>query len=107
MTHTATFKLLRLLKQKSKLRTFALVDAKFDTKNERELIDYLKKNTTLLELDLSWNNMSQQAYIDILKCVVENNNLLTLNLAHNTLIHDPKTFTSETEESKAIKTDKM
>ena len=85
----------------------ALVDASFDTKNEKELTQYLERNSSLKELDLSWNTMSQKAYIEILKCVVENNNLLTLNLAHNTLIHDPKIFTSQTEESKAIRKDKM
>ena len=58
------------------------------------------------ELDLSWNSMSQQAYVDILKCIVANNNLLNLNLAHNTLIKDPSGFT-KTEEAKAIKKDKM
>ena len=68
------------------MRTLALVDASFDFKNEKELVSYLKYNNTLKELDLSWNQMSQKAYVNILKCIVENNNLLMLNLSHNVLI---------------------
>ena len=79
--------------------------ASFDERNEKELVEYLGETTSLKELDLSWNSMSQQAYIAILKCVVENSNMLTLNLSHNVLIHDPKGF--DTEEARAIKQDKM
>ena len=45
----------------------ALVDASFDDKNEKELVKYLNENGTLKELDLSWNEMSQKAYVNILK----------------------------------------
>ena len=78
--------LLKLLRQKSNLRTLALVDASFDERNEKELVKYLKENSTLKELDLSWNQMNQKAYVNILKCIVINYNLLMLNLSHNVLI---------------------
>ena len=55
MDHTATFSLLRLLSQQSNLRTLALVNASFNDRNEKELVDYLSCNFTLKELDLSWN----------------------------------------------------
>ena len=58
MDHPSTYMLLRLLNQKSNLRTLALVDASFDERNEKELVSYLKHNNTLKELDLSWNQMS-------------------------------------------------
>ena len=52
--------------------------------------------------------MSQKAYVNILKCVVENNNLLMLNLSHNVLIHDPKSFaTKQTEQAKDMQKDRM
>ena len=43
-----------------------MVDASFDDRNEKELVEYLKNNNTLKELDLSWNQMSQKAYVSIL-----------------------------------------
>lgn len=52
--------------------------------------------------------MSQKAYISILKCIVEDGNLLMLNLSHNVLIMDPKSFKlKQTEEAKLMRKDKM
>ena len=107
MDLSATYMLLKLLNQKSNLRALSLVGASFDKQNERSLVEYLTDNQTLKELDLSWNQMSQTAYIDILKCIVQNNNMLMLNLSHNCLIVDPKAFTNPTEEEIAIRRDKM
>ena len=58
MTASTTHMLLRLLAQKSNLRTLSIVGAEFNTVNELALIEFLEINTTLGELDLSWNNMS-------------------------------------------------
>ena len=38
MDHPSTLMLLRLLQQKSSLRTLALVSASFDDRNEKELV---------------------------------------------------------------------
>ena len=84
-----------MLFENAKLRTFSLVNASFNEQNEKALVDYLKFSTMLRELDLSWNNITQRTYIEILKVIKENNNLLMLNLSHNQLIIDPKSFATE------------
>ena len=89
------------------MRTLALVDASWNERNENELAEYLQGTKSLKELDLSWNSMSQRAYVKILKSIVESD-LLMLNLSHNVLIQDPKSFNSQnTAEARAIQNDKM
>ena len=63
------------------MRTLALVDASWNERNENELAEYLQGTKSLKELDLSWNSMSQRAYVKILKSIVESD-LLMLNLSH-------------------------
>ena len=58
MDHPSTYMLLNALNKNSNLRTLSLVNASFDERNENELIAYLKHNSTLRELDLSWNQIS-------------------------------------------------
>ena len=83
MDHAATYLLLQMLFENAKLRTFSLVNASFNERNEKALVDYLRFSQALRELDLSWNNITQRTYIEILKVIKENNNLLMLNLSHN------------------------
>lgn len=86
----------KALRPPVKLRTLALVNASFNDRNEKKLVEYLgTADAALREVDLSWNYMSQHAYIEILKVIVANNNLLMLNLSRNQLIIDPKTFTTD------------
>ena len=70
INHSATFLLLSLLKEKSRLRTLALVNVAFDERNEKELVAYLDSNTTLRELDLSWNQISQRSFVKILQNLI-------------------------------------
>ena len=83
MDHSTTGLLLDILEESAQLRTLSLVNASFNADNEKKLVTFLKTSSALRELDLSWNNMSQHAYIAILEVIVENNNLLMLNLSHN------------------------
>lgn len=64
-------------------------------------MQYLEGGNTLRELDLSWNQMSQRGFIEVLKVIVAFGNLTMLNLSHNKLIIDPKSFA--TEEGQIIK----
>ena len=96
----------KALRHSVRLRTLALVNASFNAQNEKKLVEYLKgADPALREVDLSWNYMSQHAYIEILGVIAANNNLLMLNLSRNQLIIDPKTFA--TDEGKLIKAEKM
>jgi len=67
------------------LRKLSLVQASLCNKDTKNLCDIIKKSELLIDLDLSWNELSSQSMLKLAETLSTNRTLKHLNLSWNFL----------------------
>ena len=79
------------MRDDSHLKSLALVNANMKEGHSSVLKEYIEKSKSLENLDISWNYLTHLGYIGIVQACVDNKNLISLNLSHNSLIQSDNT----------------
>ena len=91
ISSTTSLQLLECLRDDSHLKSLALVNANMKEGHSSVLKEYIEKSKSLENLDISWNYLTHLGYIGIVQACVDNKNLISLNLSHNSLIQSDNT----------------
>ena len=65
----------------------------------QELAQLVEESKHLRELDVSWNLLKPQSYINLINSLGENRQLLSLNLSWNTIVESREIFPEEAQGS--------
>lgn len=88
MDQSISFQMLEILTEKSYLKRLGLVNAKLNHDSFLMLCDYVRLSNDLIEIDLSWNQLTPRTFIHLIDVLQNNNQLQFINLSNNNLFED-------------------
>ena len=95
LTPTLIEELMEQLKSKSRIKKIALVNMSHSERSFAMLTDFLRTNTHLKDMDVSWSNVTPVLMLKFLQEVGQNSSLVSLSLGYNEILEDQPTQLTE------------
>ena len=91
LTPTLIEELMEQLKAKSRIKKVAFVNMTHSERSFTMMIDFLRTNTHLKDMDVSWSNVTPVLMLKFLQEVSQNSSLVSLSLGYNEILEDQPT----------------
>ena len=79
------------LKAKSRIKKVAFVNMTHSERSFTMMIDFLRTNCHLKDMDVSWSNVTPVLMLKFLQEVGQNSSLVSLSLGYNEILEDQPT----------------